>query len=185
MKVFGIGLSRTGTKSLNEALRILDFDVVHYPCDRRTYGELSRGVYRLSLLERRDGITDITVAPFYAQLDRIYPGSKFVLTLRDTVSWLASMEKHMAANRLSAVLPDLMTERKMRRLLRTAVYGSQTFSRDRYAHVFDLHRRNVIDHFDGRPESLLVMNLTAGEGWETLCDFLDRPVPDRPFPWIR
>ena len=30
-KVFGIGLSRTGTSSLYEALTILGIDTIHYP----------------------------------------------------------------------------------------------------------------------------------------------------------
>ena len=36
-------------------------------------------------------ITDITVAPYYAQLDQLHPGSKFILTTREKNAWLASM----------------------------------------------------------------------------------------------
>ncbi|MBC6421767.1 MAG: hypothetical protein GDA43_03165 [Hormoscilla sp. SP5CHS1] len=82
MKVFGIGLSRTGTKSLTEALNMLGINVVHYPNDETTLQELIAGNYEFSLLNSWDGITDITVAPYYAQLDKIYPDSKFILTVR-------------------------------------------------------------------------------------------------------
>ncbi|HEX8335676.1 MAG TPA: sulfotransferase [Pyrinomonadaceae bacterium] len=29
---------------------------------------------------------------------------------------------------------------------------------------------------------LLVMDITAGDGWEVLCPFLGVEIPDRPFP---
>jgi hypothetical protein len=82
-KVFGIGLGRTGTKSLAYALRQLGINVVHYPDDLKTYQELSTGNYNFSLLQTLDGITDITVAPFYPHLDDLFPGSKFILTVRE------------------------------------------------------------------------------------------------------
>ena len=36
-KVFGLGLSRTGTTSLGRALNILGIKTIHYPCDKKTY----------------------------------------------------------------------------------------------------------------------------------------------------
>ena len=44
---------------------------------------LRAGRYRLSFLEEFQGATDISVAPFYAQLDRAFPASRFVLTVRE------------------------------------------------------------------------------------------------------
>jgi hypothetical protein len=49
-KVFGIGLSRTGTHSLTGALHALGFDTVHYPTDRATLETLARGDVRFPLL---------------------------------------------------------------------------------------------------------------------------------------
>jgi len=92
-KVFGIGLSHTGTRSLNQALNILGIKAVHWPLDGHTYHELSNNIYRLSILKKYQGITDITTAPFYPQLDKTYPGSKFILTVRDKGTWLKSMKK--------------------------------------------------------------------------------------------
>ena len=34
------------------------------------------------------------MAPFYAQLDRAFPGSKFILTVREKEAWLRSAEVH-------------------------------------------------------------------------------------------
>src|SRR5688572_13581789 len=93
-KVFGLGLSKTGTTSLGGALNLLGIETIHYPHDQKTYHDLRNGNYRLSILEEYQGAVDIPVAPYYAQLDTIYPDSKFILTVRDKDSWLTSAEVH-------------------------------------------------------------------------------------------
>lgn len=40
--------------------------------------------------------------------------------------------------------------------------------------------KNVRDFFKENPEDLLVY--TVGSGWEPLCKFLNKPIPDVPFP---
>jgi len=180
VKVFGIGLSRTGTKSLTKALDLLGFCVVHYPTDKVTLEELLTGKYNFSLLDGYDGITDITVAPFYAQLDKLYPGSKFILTTRDKESWLESLERHWSNKPAFDDRPGRETKMKIRRFLRAAVYGCYVFNRERMSYVYDLHHRNVLEYFKDRPQSLLVLNIVAGEGWEKLCPFLNKPIPDEP-----
>jgi len=181
-KVFGIGLSRTGTKSLTKALDWLGFNVIHYPVGREMFDELTKGNCSFSLLQGYDGITDITVAPFYAQFDKLYPGSKFILTLRDKESWLRSLEQHWRDKPAFSDKPGRETKMKIRRFLRAAVYGCYEFDRDRMSYVYDLHYKNVIEYFRGRPESLLMLNIVGGEGWEKLCPFLNMPMPGVPFP---
>jgi len=186
-KIFGIGLSRTGTKSLTSALHILGFKVIHYPEDETTLRELSEGQYQLSLLEHFDGITDITVSAFYPQLDQLFPGSKFILTVRDKESWLTSLEKHWfnrpAFDATNQIEKEIHME--IRRLLRSAVYGCYEFNRERMSYVYDLHYKNTLDYFADRPDSLLVLNIGAGEGWEKLCPFLGLDPFDQPFPYIK
>ena len=93
-KVFGIGLSKTGTTSLNDALNLLGIPSIHFPHDAQTFDELARGEYRLSVLNEYQGVTDTPVAPFFAQLDKVWPNSKFILTTREKSSWLRSAEAH-------------------------------------------------------------------------------------------
>ena len=139
-KVFGLGLSKTGTSSLGEALNMLGIKTIHYPHDQKTYDDLTNGNYRLSVLEEYQGIVDISVAPFYAQLDRIYPDSKFILTVRNKDSWLRSIEIHWR----------LMMDRcnsdpqykKYTEFICACVYGSLQFNRDRFLYVYDTHLQN-------------------------------------------
>lgn len=183
-KVFGIGLSRTGTQSLTTALRVLGFSVIHYPTDAGTLETLVRGDARFPLLEKYDGIADITAVPYYADLDALHPGSRFILTLRGRAGWLRSCQAHFGARPAfepadSAPARDALA---VRRFLRAAVYASYDFHAARFERAYDQHVAAVRRHFAGRPGQLLELDIDAGEGYEKLAPFLGRPVPDQPFP---
>ena len=181
-KVFGIGLSRTGTTSLMRALGHLGYKTIHYPHDPVTLAELSGSVYRLSVLDEFDAITDITVSPYYAQLDSAYPGSKFVLTVRNMEQWLVSMAKHF-----DRLVPHLKQHPEMRPFtdfICAAVYGTQTFERERMKWVYETHVQNVRSFFESRPDDLLEVDICSGVGWTELCSFLGQPVPDMTFPYL-
>jgi hypothetical protein len=188
-KVFGIGLSRTGTKSLTSALNILGIKTIHYPDDDTTLRELVEGNYNLSLLQHFDGVTDITVSPFYPQLDELFPNSKFILTVRNKTDWLRSLEKHWQGrpafvdyNHQSPLYNEI--HMNIRRLLRSANYGCYEFSAHRVSYVYDHHYQSVLNYFKNRPESLLVLDICGGEGWEKICPFLNKPIVPYPFPLI-
>ncbi len=179
-KVFGLGLSKTGTSSLAEALNLLGIRTIHYPSDESTFECLRDGRYRLPILEEYQGAVDIPVAPFYAQLDAEYPGSRFVLTIRDPEPWLRSVELHW---RLMMDwwenYPDF---KRFQGFISARVYGSVGFSRERFLDAYDTHGRNVAHYFKDRPDDLLVLDICGGEGWEKLCSFLGADIPDIPFP---
>ena len=47
---------------------------------------------------------------------------------------------------------------------------------------YDEHNKQVIAYFKDKPSQLLVMNITEGDGWEKLCKFLNKPIPNKAFP---
>jgi hypothetical protein len=179
-KVFGLGLSRTGTVSLGDALNIVGIKTIHFPSDEQTHNELKSGIYDLSILDVYQGIVDIPVAPFYAQLDTHYPGSKFVLTVREKESWLRSCESFLPIVRDLSKANQQFTD--FVHFIHACVYGVVPFNRERFSYVYDIHLRNVQAYFSGRPNDLLVIDITAGEGWEKLCPFLGVDIPDLRFP---
>ena len=67
MKVFGIGLTRTGTTSLTEGLKVLGYSAIHCPM---SYKEI----------DSFEASTDTAVAARFEFLDLLYPESKFILT---------------------------------------------------------------------------------------------------------
>jgi hypothetical protein len=175
-KIFGIGLSRTGTLSLASALGLLGFEARHYPDDPVTQAELKHGRYRLSVLETVDALLDIPVAPYFAQLDTAFPGSRFILTTRPTEPWLLSVEKHF---------DNYVEQRRdpFDDFTIAATYGLLHFSAERFRYVKSLHETNVRAYFSGR-DDLLVFDLSSGDSWGELCAFLGRPVPAEPFPHV-
>jgi hypothetical protein len=181
-KVFGIGLSKTATASLSEALNVLGIPSVHFPHDAQTFAELQRGEYRLSILREYQAVTDTPVAPFFAQLDRTWPGSKFILTVRDRETWLSSAEAHWRKLRDESEAGDAQ-QQAFTDFINACVYGCTHFNADRFSWVYDTHLRNASDYFADRPDDFLILDIVGGDGWEKLCDFLDRPAPDdTPFP---
>lgn len=174
-KIFGIGLSRTGTLSLTKALTILGYKTKHYPNDKTTQAQLRAGEYRLSLLNEFQALADIPVAPYYAQFDRLYPGSRFILTTRSTDAWLVSVENHfrLYVEHRRDDFDDFVS---------ACVYGTLHFSPDRFRYVKELHEANVRRYFADRPRDLLILDVAQGHEWKVLCDFLGTPIPAEPYP---
>lgn len=183
MTVFCIGLSKTGTRSLHEALQVLGLRSVHWggpdlatavqrgPEIRAAVERcLREGRPLLEDLEEADAYSDIeALSRHFDVLDEQYPGSRFILTVRAMDDWLDSRRRHVEANR----------ERKAR-----GEYAGTFLEVDLdgwRAEMTD-HVERVLAHFEGRPHDLVVLDIAAGAGWAQLCPFLGLPIPDRPFP---
>lgn len=168
-KIIGIGMSKTGTTSLHQALTQLGFNSKHHPHRE----EIFEGDFRW--LDRYDAVCDAPVVPYYPQLDEAYPGSKFILTVRDVDEWLESTKQWWKRRNR----PPEDTVR-----MRIAVFGVHTFHGPRLRYVYEKHVHDVKEYFKDRPQDLLTLDICKGEGWEKLCPFVNRPVPDIPFPCI-
>lgn len=173
MKVYGIGLSRTGTTSLNKALEILGYNAFHFPHFDSFWGHIR---IRGKFLDY-DALTDLPVAIKYRELDRRFPGAKFVLTVRETEAWLSSCERYPAFS-----VDSRPSQRPKFRALRQKIYGCDCFDRALFAQTSQRHYSQVVEYFRNRPQDLLILDIAKGEGWEKLCPFLGKPVPTSPFP---
>lgn len=174
MKIFGIGLSKTGTSSLASALQMLGFKVKDYPgIEVYRPGDVS-SIDR-DLLEAYDALTDTPIPSFYQALDRAFPGSKFILTVREREGWLRSCQKQFT-ERLAAKQNEAHNQ------LFLDLYGTTVFDAVKFTAGYDRFVAGVMDYFRQRPADLLVMDIAAGEGWEKLCPFLGRDIPEVPFP---
>ena len=171
MKVFGIGLPRTGTAELAESLTFLGYNVIHNPLDRTTVRQMARGHFRFRFLEEFDGAIGV-IAPYFPQLDRLFPGSKFILTVREKDDWLKSAEKWLSR----AVVTQTDDPRFF---VRASIFGCVDFDRQRFSDVYDRHLQAVGSYFAGRSD-LLTLDLLNERGWGQLCDFLECDVPVGP-----
>ncbi len=168
-KVFCIGFHKTGTTSLKAALEQLGYRVTGP--NGQYDPEIARNVLEMAneLVPQFDAFQDNPWPVIYKEMDAAYPGSKFILLLRDTDAWIASQVHHFGSD-----------ETPMRQWIYGA--GCPQGNEDTYVQRFESHTDEVLAHFAERPEDLLIMDLGAGDGWEKLCPFLGKDVPAAPFP---
>jgi hypothetical protein len=60
------------------------------------------------------------------------------------------------------------------------VYGQTHFDEEVFLNAYRKHNSEVLTYFKDRND-LLVLDVDK-DGWKELCEFLDKPVPDCPFP---
>lgn len=169
-KILGIGLGRTGTTSLADALRVLGYSVVHCPRS-------------LDQIDKHEASNDLTVASRFKELDQKYPGSKFILTLRNYDSWMASClwhyRKHWGVDKFPEPARRFVMDSEHK------IYGASAGPKIQPVDIMDgalRHLESVLLYFRDRMSDLLIMDIARGDGWERLCSFLGKPVPAEPFP---
>ncbi len=178
-KVFSIGLHKTGTSSLFKALEILGYQ----PC-RRLKMLQKRLVHDdiIDVLKQKehDKIFDVTEGfdafvdnPWpllYKEVDRHFPNSQFILTIRDEQEWIESVLNYFSGY-----------ETKIREL----IYGvsSPQNNEEIFLKKYREHNASVIEYFNQRPDQLLVINIDKGLSWKPLCSFLNKDIPDIEFPF--
>lgn len=194
MRVLGVGLGRTGTKSLHRAFEILGLKSIHYDQVRlRDVLDGSNPTPTFRRYDDVDAVTDIPTAVFYKELMDAYPECKAVLTIRDVDEWWQSSVKHQERakpieptwrHRALALFSRSAAERldssRFKAYARNYIYGSVVPHEFLYKKRFIEYNQRVRAEIPA--DRLLVMDLTAGDGWELLCPFLDLPIPSRPFP---
>jgi hypothetical protein len=176
--VFGIGLSKTGTTSLNDALEILGFRAEHLPPSTRVDAQGKIMLNWPWWLSKSDAATDLSVAAVFGELRMLFPNAYFIYTPRDLDKWLDSCRRHfthdLAARRVAQKNFHLME-------LSQAFYGSFLYDEALYRAAYERHDQTVRAAFQGDP-AFLEFDLISNADWAPLCNFLDRPIPDRPFP---
>ncbi len=171
-KIFCIGFHKTGTSSLANALDYLGYRVTG------SFGlmdpdiAMTVGVLATQIVPQFDAFQDNPWPLLYQEMDQAYPHSRFIFTLRPIDAWMTSVLRHFGGRSTP---------------MRTWIYGAgdprgnEILYRKRY----EQHTDEVLAYFSERPLDLLVFNVTAGDGWEKLCAFLqiDNP-PSIGFPHI-
>jgi hypothetical protein len=173
-KVFGIGLNKTGTRSLADATRLLGYRTLHKG-DAETSAAVQAAIAAgdpplTPFAVRYDAYFDVaSLVRNFAVVDAAYPGSKFLLSTRALDAWLDSRERHVLANRQPTG--------------RRTYHGPfVVVDREAWVEEWHAHHAAVREHFADRPDDLLVIDVTAGDGWEVLAPFLHAKVPHDPFP---
>jgi hypothetical protein len=169
-KVLGVGMHKTGTKSFANALRTLGYRVTGpFGVNERQALDTTLK-HALKTLEEYDAAQDNPWPFLYREIDAAYPGSRFVLTLRDPDDWIRSVVNHFGG-----------TSTPMREWIYGV--GDPRGNESRYLEVYERHNRTVAAYFAGRPDDFMIMRVGDDDGWSLLCDLLGKPEPSTPYPY--
>jgi len=191
-KIFGIGLSRTGTTSLTVALNQANVSTYHalpHILDWSSNPMKPLGVNK-RWANAYDAVTDIQASLVFKELAELFPSALFVYNSRPADKWGRSMarfmEKHAVLWRTLQQLHDMGVPVPPVDHLFHAMYGDwQHHGVEDWVKQYHRHDADVAAFFSegDRAWRLLNISFTEGEGWETLGPFLgiDRP-PAGAFP---
>lgn len=168
-KLFGVGPNKTGTTSLALALRQLGFRTLHDDvAGREIIAALQRGAHD-PRLDEYEAFLDAPYWQVLPQIDaRFGDAARYLLHTREREAWITSRLTHVLHNRLTRA-PGIDW-------LDVSTSESRT--------EWDLCHQTVQKWFAPDDPRLLVLDLPAGDGWDRLCRFLERPIPTTPFPHV-
>ncbi len=160
-KVFAVGYNKSGTTSLHALFESKGFMCYH--------GTDWRNSLDITLLNAFDCFSDGPPKDYnidgppedITKLDSLFPGSKFILQVRDLESWVYSRLAHLEREREAKITHSL-----------------PGWNISRYAIKGWIKRRNayhlaVLSYFSERPSDLLVINFIRDESAATkVCKFL-------------
>jgi hypothetical protein len=202
MKLIGAGLPRTATLSQKVALEMLGLGPCYHmvnvlgdldlaPRWRRALdGELPVQ----ELFEGFESTVDWPGSFFYTELVDDFPEAKVLLSVRDGEAWAHSMRetiwglfygdvliRHLSTAR-SHVDPKWRGYMEMMSEMweRSGLLNGDDTSIEWMSRAMSRYNEEVQETVP--PERLLVW--TPADGWEPLCEFLDLPVPEVPFPCL-
>jgi hypothetical protein len=197
-KVFCIGRGKTGTTSLEHALKSFGYHLgdqleatllyeAHY-----LNGEFGPIV---EFCKKFDAFQDLPFAApkSYEHLDHAFPGAKFILTIRDSSEqWYQStvaFHRKQYTNGEDPTYAHLQRARYIRRGFATHfIKLNKTTKKDPYnkealIRGYESHNRDVQAYFRNRPDDFLVLNVAEAGALQKLAKFLGKTAPEQDFPW--
>ena len=180
LKVFVVGLSRTGTSSITVALEHLGWSVAHYPVVASPD----------FVAHFADGISDLPAVCALESLAQQYPDAVFIETRRERRDWAVATAEFLWKNRRQFALPMVSS-------CFEEVYPKW---RSKLGNVTAL-RKLLLVHYDQHKARLNALRMSKlrihlhhfsvfeGEGWSKLCHVLGVEMaacPDAvvPFPHV-
>ena len=191
LRVIGAGLPRTGTSSLNRALQHLlggkgyHMTVIpNHPFNPGNEWDNALADKMLDWDKVFDGFSsavDWPASMFWRELSAAYPDAPIILSTRDSAeTWVASLEATILPVAREALVPDWSEGRGLLNLFErftgTTQWDDHALLKAKYEE-YNASVRKIA------PKNRLV-DWRATDGWLPLCEALNLPVPDMPFPHI-
>jgi hypothetical protein len=199
VKYFCIGRNKTGTTSIKQAFLDLGF-----PVGNQRTAEMLCARYYFSgefqpIIDYCRNARVFQDVPFsfpgtFKHLDKAYPDSKFILTVRDNAEqWYDSITRFHARKfgkdgRIPTV-EDLKQEIYPGTGLRLPVrelYGTPAhdpYNKEMLTRHYNDYNASVRDYFKDRPDDLLVINLAEPDAYRKFLEFIGAKSESGGFPW--
>ena len=141
---------------------------------------------------------DYPVSHFYKEILREFPDVKVLLNVRDPVRWYESVRDSILALHLTMqswpcswfhalmgtnVVEKMMDHKGMVPTSSSAgldLFGAVSAGQEAAVQFYQEHVEEVKRHVPS--DKLLVFEVK--QGWRPLCDFLNVPIPENPFPRV-
>jgi len=203
MKLIGAGMPRTGTLTQKMALEMLGLGPCYHMVDvladldqaRLWEGALDGEAPWNQLFDGFQSTVDWPGGYFYRELMDVYPQAKVLLSVREPEAWERSMRQTVWAVRNGESLIRLLSSAQahvnpqwqgfLHMIDRLLWKDKGTFASghaEPQQMIERMNRHNEEVKRNVPAERLLVWSVT--EGWGPLCDFLELPIPEEPFPHI-
>ena len=197
-KYFCIGQNKTGTTSLKKAFEDLGFivgdqSIAERLADRYYFESDFEPI--ISYCKTAQVFQDI---PFswpetFNRLDLAYPGSKFILSVRDSADqWYQSVTRFHAKSFGRGNIPTANELKNATYVSKgfiyraMKVYGTSDddiYNKDILIAYYNKYNESVLSYFKDRPEDLLVINLSSPDAYQRYCAFINMESSRDGFPW--
>ena len=195
LKVIGAGFGRTGTLSMKAALEHLGYTKCHHMVEVLGNGSQINHWDKIAegtppdwdaVFQGFEASVDFPSSACWRELAAYYPDAKVILTTRSFDSWYKSASETIYA--VSTAMPawiKLVPRGKkidgiVGRNVWQRVFHGKFEDKEYTRQIFDQHEADVKAAFP--TERLLVFE--PKQGWEPLCAFLGKDVPEEAFPHV-
>ena len=202
-KVFCIGMNKTGTSTMTKIFKELNFRVAPQIKQEKKIGEIKSQNEILEIKKfcwKYNFFQDLPFSQgnFYQNIDKIFPKSKFILTIRDSNRWFESLcNFHLIYFRkmgLDFKNINQVKEKDLKKFnwIREGYYYDYTknfwiseiknnqisynwnllYDKEHYISVYEKRNKEIIDYFKKRTEDLLIFDVNENKDVFKILNFL-------------
>jgi hypothetical protein len=199
-KVFAIGYNKTGSTTMEEVFRRMGLRVpLQWEQELALTDAVQRGDYAplRSFVARYDAFQDMPFSQDFTFIacDVLFPGSRFILTIRDPDAWYDSMvrfhRKLFGFGAIDDLGPDFFKGRNLylkedyvyenkRRMIQRVEGGalvddwSLLYDPEHYKALYSHRNRAILSYFQHRTDDLLVIDVTKERDTRRIFEFMGR-----------
>ena len=175
-KVFGLGLSRTGTTTLGKCLTILGYTVTDNSFEQLKLVKEGNLDPIWEITNKFDAFEDLPWPFIYKELYKKYPNAKFILTThKDEETWLKSYIRHCTYGKRKTLWNSVRHN--------VVAYGIPypVNHEEEFKKIYKKHNNDVRKFFKNK-KNFKELCWMKGDRWEELCSFLGVTIPEKEFP---